>query len=137
MSDEFPEGVFVDDGVPELDDVPQGESPNVEAIGTEAQDVPQPLFSPGESPPETLLGVGDPRISSPTRFCRRGILYSLVLFHEAYQEHVSRSGSGLTNGLFTVGCTFCHIQLGFLVLDCADGASTAGRLIIQRLWPTT
>ena len=74
MPDESPGGVLVDDGVPELEDVPQGESPIVEAIGTKAQDVPQSLFPLGESPPETLLGVGDPRISSPTRFCRRGIL---------------------------------------------------------------
>jgi len=74
MSDESPGGVFVADAVSELVDVPQGESPNVEAIGTEAQDIPQSLFPPGESPPETLLGVGDPRISSPTCFCRKGIL---------------------------------------------------------------
>ena len=74
MSDESPGGVFVDDGVPELVDVRQGESPNVEAIGTEAQDIPQSLFPQGESPPETLLVVGDPRTSSPTRFCQRGIL---------------------------------------------------------------
>ena len=34
---------------------------------------------------------------------------------------MSHSGSGLTNGLFPVGCTFCHMQLGFLVMHRADG----------------
>ncbi|KAJ1476087.1 hypothetical protein T484DRAFT_1826134, partial [Baffinella frigidus] len=47
------------------------------------------------------------------------------------------AGNGLTAGLFTVGCAFCHMQLGFSVMDRAEGPSTAGRLIITRLWPTT
>ena len=33
---------------------------------------------------------------------------------------MGHSGSGLTNGLFPVGCTFYHIY-GFLVMHRADG----------------
>ena len=51
-------------------------------------------------------------------------------------KHVA-AGNGLTAGLFTCGCAFCHMQLGFAVMDRAEGPSTAGRVIITRLWPTT
>ena len=40
-----------------------------------------------------------------------------------------------TNGLFTAGCAFCHLQVGFSIMDWFKGPFTLARLIINWFLP--